>query len=183
MKRRLPRIFAGCAGAIAVLCLCFLAFGAWYNTTPQGKAAATGTTSYRVTQTAHALSHATEAAVPTNTKQPTDTPELTQTDTPNPTATSIQRLAPVIIATKTQTPTLKVAPTRTARPTLPPTKPATFTPIRPTWTPVIVIVPTSPPASGGGGCCKHCGPNSQPCGNSCISLRYTCRQPPGCACP
>ena len=48
-------------------------------------------------------------------------------------------------------------------------------------------LPTSPPPpSGGGGggtrsgCCKICR-NSQPCGNSCISWKYTCHKPPGCA--
>ena len=30
-------------------------------------------------------------------------------------------------------------------------------------------------------CCKRCS-KGQPCGNSCISRSYTCRQPPGCAC-
>jgi endonuclease G len=30
-------------------------------------------------------------------------------------------------------------------------------------------------------CCRYCS-KGQPCGNSCISWRYTCRQPPGCAC-
>lgn len=32
-----------------------------------------------------------------------------------------------------------------------------------------------------GRCCKVC-ENGQPCGNSCISWRYTCHQPRGCAC-
>lgn len=40
----------------------------------------------------------------------------------------------------------------------------------------------APIPSSGGGCCKHC-TNSQPCGNSCISWKYTCHKPPGCACP
>ena len=30
-------------------------------------------------------------------------------------------------------------------------------------------------------CCKYCS-KGKPCGNSCISRRYTCHQPPGCAC-
>ncbi len=30
-------------------------------------------------------------------------------------------------------------------------------------------------------CCKICR-KGQPCGNSCISRKYTCRKPPGCAC-
>lgn len=42
--------------------------------------------------------------------------------------------------------------------------------------------------SGGGGsggtgwCCKTCGENSYPCGDSCIALDLECHQPPGCAC-
>jgi hypothetical protein len=32
-----------------------------------------------------------------------------------------------------------------------------------------------------GRCCKHC-TKGQPCGNSCISTKYKCHQPPGCAC-
>lgn len=30
-------------------------------------------------------------------------------------------------------------------------------------------------------CCKYCC-KGKPCGNSCISRRYNCHQPPGCAC-
>ena len=30
-------------------------------------------------------------------------------------------------------------------------------------------------------CCKVC-KKGIPCGDSCISARYTCRKPPGCAC-
>jgi len=45
------------------------------------------------------------------------------------------------------------------------------------------VLPTSAPPPPSSSCCKHCGPNSKPCGNGCISLSYTCRQPPGCACP
>lgn len=30
-------------------------------------------------------------------------------------------------------------------------------------------------------CCRVC-TTGKPCGNSCISRSYTCRQPPGCAC-
>lgn len=38
-------------------------------------------------------------------------------------------------------------------------------------------------ASGSGKtCCKHCGPGSKPCGNSCISLNKSCHVGPGCAC-
>ena len=31
-------------------------------------------------------------------------------------------------------------------------------------------------------CCKHCGPSSKPCGDSCISRSKTCHKGPGCAC-
>ncbi|MEM7152313.1 MAG: hypothetical protein AAF799_05690 [Myxococcota bacterium] len=31
-------------------------------------------------------------------------------------------------------------------------------------------------------CCKHCGPTSKPCGNSCISLSKNCHKGRGCAC-
>ena len=34
---------------------------------------------------------------------------------------------------------------------------------------------------GAGACCKIC-TRGKACGNSCINLSYTCRQPPGCAC-
>jgi uncharacterized protein YgiM (DUF1202 family) len=40
---------------------------------------------------------------------------------------------------------------------------------------------TAPSQSQPRTCCKHCS-KGQPCGNSCISWRYTCRKPPGCAC-
>lgn len=30
-------------------------------------------------------------------------------------------------------------------------------------------------------CCKHC-TKGQPCGNTCISEKAKCKQPPGCAC-
>ena len=39
----------------------------------------------------------------------------------------------------------------------------------------------SRPARRSGACCKRC-TTGKPCGNSCISRSYTCRQPPGCAC-
>jgi hypothetical protein len=67
---------------------------------------------------------------------------------------------------------------------------ATTTPIiipttRPTLTlvPVVVPHPTSPPQATERICCKYCGSDSKPCGDSCISLKYTCHKPTGCACP
>lgn len=35
--------------------------------------------------------------------------------------------------------------------------------------------------SRSGACCRRCS-RGKPCGDSCISRSYTCRQPPGCAC-
>jgi hypothetical protein len=67
-------------------------------------------------------------------------------------------------ATDTCTPT--TAPTQRIIPTLMNT--------------TIPLLPTNPPAPS---CCKHCGGNSQPCGDSCISNKYTCHKAPGCACP
>ncbi|MGD8406391.1 MAG: lamin tail domain-containing protein [Anaerolineales bacterium] len=32
------------------------------------------------------------------------------------------------------------------------------------------------------GCCRICGENSKPCGDSCISLDMECHKDPGCAC-
>ena len=64
---------------------------------------------------------------------------------------------------------------------IPTPPPPTVTRRPPTATsPPILFSNPAPPASSG--CCKHCGPNSQPCGDSCISLRYTCHKGSGCAC-
>lgn len=35
---------------------------------------------------------------------------------------------------------------------------------------------------GGEECCKHCGPDSKPCGDSCIPKDHTCTKFGGCAC-
>jgi hypothetical protein len=40
----------------------------------------------------------------------------------------------------------------------------------------------SPVAPEPSTCCKHCGPSSKPCGNSCISLSKSCHKGRGCAC-
>ncbi|MCB9712934.1 MAG: hypothetical protein H6712_03715 [Myxococcales bacterium] len=42
--------------------------------------------------------------------------------------------------------------------------------------------PSAPAAVPSSTCCKHCGPSSKPCGNSCISLSKTCHKGQGCAC-
>lgn len=77
-------------------------------------------------------------------------------------------------------------------PSLIPTKTSMATPIltatlRPTTTsvgpppPLRTITTGVPPTPDS--CCKHCGPNSKPCGDACIPLEYVCHQPSGCACP
>ena len=49
-------------------------------------------------------------------------------------------------------------------------------------TPTLIVVPLPPSGGSGGACCKVCGANSKPCGDSCISNSYSCNKPPGCAC-
>jgi len=112
----------------------------------------------KVAPTSASSSSATEIAPPTETLAPTQTltPTMTTTWTP----------IPMRAATN--------AVTWTPAPTLRPLSTATQ---------VIVIAPTAPPAGGGGACCKHCGTTSKPCGDTCISLKFTCNTPPGCACP
>jgi len=86
-------------------------------------------------------------------------------------------------------PTATITPTRTVRSAPIPTRAATLTSapiVMPTVKPspmatLIIALPTASRASSG--CCKHCGPNSQPCGDSCISRSYTCHKAAGCACP
>jgi len=35
-----------------------------------------------------------------------------------------------------------------------------------------------------GYCCRHCRPNEQPCGRTCIAAKAICKEKPGgCACP
>lgn len=70
-------------------------------------------------------------------------------------------------------------PTTTAIPTQPT---ATWTPIKnntPTALPARPTATSRPPPVRN--CCKYCC-KGKPCGNSCISRRYTCHKPPGCAC-
>lgn len=56
---------------------------------------------------------------------------------------------------------------------------------RPPAVPIVTLTPTptGAPIPTQPACCKHCGRNSQPCGDTCISLKYTCHKPGGCACP
>jgi tetratricopeptide (TPR) repeat protein len=61
------------------------------------------------------------------------------------------------------TPTCTLRPTSTLRPE------STSLPLLPTETSDL--------------CCRHCGPDSKPCGDSCIALDATCHRPPGCTCP
>lgn len=49
--------------------------------------------------------------------------------------------------------------------------------------PTIPVIVAPAPSSGSGGmCCKYCGPNSKPCGDSCISKNKNCHKGRGCAC-
>ncbi len=50
------------------------------------------------------------------------------------------------------------------------------------FVPVANTVPSDPADPIDESCCRICGPNSQACGDSCISLDNTCSQPTGCAC-
>ncbi len=113
----------------------------------------------------------TDTLVPTFTILPTNT--LASTFTILPTNTLIPTLKPTlteVLATLTQTAEVTFTPLPTKKYTVAP--PPTAANTRP---------PTIAPTSGTA-CCKHCGSNSQPCGDSCISLKYTCSKPPGCAC-
>jgi hypothetical protein len=65
----------------------------------------------------------------------------------------------------------------------PPATPFPTPTIVPTWTPIPVRVATIPSLSPNtSSCCKHCGPNSKACGDSCISKNKNCKKGPGCAC-
>lgn len=141
------------------------------------------------------------APVPTVTAMPmalppTDTPVITPETkklelpivTMQPSITPTYRPAAISLPTATRTITPTVTLHATAIPTQVPTRPrstATLAPPTakplPTATLVPKVIPTVPPVSSG--CCKHCGSNSKPCGDSCISLKYTCHKGAGCACP
>jgi len=115
----------------------------------------------KVAPTSASSSPATEIAPPTETLAPTQT--LTPTATSTYTFTPTRFAAPTA-ASNTSTPTITRAPA--------------------TWTPVPTLRPLpTAPAGGGGACCKHCGTTSKPCGDTCISNKFTCNTPPGCACP
>ncbi len=88
------------------------------------------------------------------------------TVTPAPTVFSTQE--PTTRSAGTKAPMLLSTAKPTARPTARPTNRPTLRP-RPTAAPV--------------NCCKHCGPNSKPCGDSCISRDKACHKVGGCACP
>jgi hypothetical protein len=127
------------------------------------------------------------AAIPTITQTPSAT--LTPTFTFSPTIT----FTPTI----TDTPTLTFTSTITDTPTITFTPSKTYTPTRtstPTGIPTQTLFPTSlvtlpiggstliPTQPSQGSCCKVCGSTSKACGDSCISLKYTCHKAPGCAC-
>lgn len=50
------------------------------------------------------------------------------------------------------------------------------------FTPAAPAVPRPPDPRYSPACCKHCGPTSKPCGDSCISNNKTCHVGQGCAC-
>ncbi len=109
------------------------------------------------------------------------------TVTPMPTVLSTQEPTTQPASTKAPTRTRKATtkalptgvpavPTKTKAPMLQPTAKPTA---RPTSRPTLRPQPTSAPVN----CCKHCGPNSKPCGDSCISRDKECHKSGGCACP
>jgi hypothetical protein len=112
---------------------------------------------------------------------PTATMTPTITLTPTSTFTETSTLTPTITNTPTitDTATLTYTPSKTFSPTRTPTLTSTRTSTR---LPVDLIPNTIPIQPTQGYCCKVCSSNSQPCGDSCISLKYTCHKPPGCAC-
>ncbi len=64
-----------------------------------------------------------------------------------------------------------------------PTPTPSATPTRPMATPTKAAAPVAnpTPAPAPRTCCKIC-TTGKACGDSCINVNYTCRQPPGCAC-
>jgi len=81
----------------------------------------------------------------------------------------------------TNTPIITLTPTQNNIPTATRKASTTQTPrVTSTSIPSPTLTPKS--TSGSVACCKHCGPNKQPCGDSCISKNKTCHKPPGCAC-
>ena len=100
-----------------------------------------------------------------NTTQPASLTQSTQTPT--------KVATPQVAATPSQTPTRVPAPQITVTPSRTPTRVVTpqvvATPTR------VVVQPTAKV------CCMVC-KTGKACGNSCINVNYTCRQPPGCAC-
>lgn len=109
----------GVFGSIMLCCCGVIAFGAYYNNTPEGQADATVRAEVaqatREERTAVAIIAATEEArptdtpIPTNTPIPTDTPEPTTipdpTDTPKPTSIPDPTNTPLPEPTNTLTPT------------------------------------------------------------------------------
>lgn len=97
-KRR--RILVAIAGIMLFGCIGLLAFGAYLNSTPEGKATATARAeATREGQTVVAVAQATEKARPTNTLMPTEIPIPTgtpvPTNTPSPTDTPAPTDTPI----------------------------------------------------------------------------------------
>lgn len=131
MKRPTPLIILGVLVSISLfLCGSCFVFGLINSSSP----------SYKATATAKAASRATEIAissstpVPTSTPRPSNTPQPTNTLPPSPISTIASK--GITVPSQTPKPSLptatRVLPTRTPAPTRP----------LPTWTPVIVSVPT-----------------------------------------
>lgn len=107
-------------------------------------------------------------------------------DTPIPTVINYASQTPIQQPTQLASNTSTQEFAKTSVPTSQPIPIYTKTPIptsRPS--PIYTKTPRSAPhpTATRVACCKHCGSNSKPCGDSCISKKYTCHKPPGCACP
>lgn len=89
-------------------------------------------------------------------------------------------IAPVLSPSESATP----SPTHTPA-VVPSSTPVPVATIRPTLTPLPTLAPlptsTVRPDTSGGSCCRVCR-TGKACGDSCINVNYTCRQPAGCAC-
>lgn len=164
---------------------------------PTQMASATGNPAIRFT-TSPGLDQEAEA---TRIKKTTEAPVTAQLTTIVPSGcvvvdihtvpeSTLTAAAPMSVnfctATSTVTPLITATPTYTLVPRV-----ITYVPVTPTKrkqdAPAATNAPAAtdapPPANTEDPCCKHCGTTSQPCGDSCISLEYTCSEPPGCACP
>lgn len=98
---------------------------------------------------------------------------ITQTTLAIPKSSPTLLPTPTPFATLMSLPTFAILPSPVPSPISIPTL-ASF--------PTAVYIPPPKSKSPAQACCKHCGSDSQACGDSCISLSKNCHQPPGCAC-